>query len=294
MEYHFRNFIVFPFYRVNDSKMNLFDNISLFDHHPAKQYLRDWIELYDTEYMLTTVINLINRVELERKHSIIYPKREDVFKAFTLSYKKVKVVIIGQDPYHTKDTATGLAFASNTGITPSLEVIFEAIDDSLPDMTPVEGREDLVYLHEQGVLLLNTSLTVNARQKGKSHSKIGWRDFIKDVIVRLCKYDPNIVWLLWGDEAKTLSHFINGNILSGAHPAFFARKGIPWTTTCFERCNDILHANKEQPIYWKIDWKHTGIKTLSLDQIVSDDTWIKKIKKHDDYGKHDPDDDLPF
>ena len=150
-------------------------------------------------------INLINKVKEEYKFYEIYPEGKNIFNAFELCpFNNVKVVILGQDPYHGKNQANGLSFSVNKNINlpPSLKNIFKELKYNYPDIKFKDG--DLSDWAKQGVLLLNSVLTVRDKSPG-SHSKLGWEKFTDSVINLISQKKDNIVFILWGAFAKSKS-----------------------------------------------------------------------------------------
>lgn len=184
-------------------------------------------------------------VQLRREGHQILPK-SDIFRALALTpLDKVRVVILGQDPYHTPDIANGLAFSVNQGIPlpPSLQNIFEELEKDIGCRYPDHG--DLSSWAFQGVLLLNTSLTVEAGKPG-SHKDIGWAPLIEDIIRHL----PGRVWILWGNHARSFKSMIPEplGIIESAHPSpLSAHKGF-FGSEPFSRANKYL----KEPINWEI------------------------------------------
>lgn len=185
----------------------------------------------------------------------IYPKRSDIFNAFKYTpLKEVKVVIFGQDPYHEPGQAMGLAFSvpDNIKTPPSLINIYKEIENEFNEIIVNKGG-DLTYLTKQGVLLLNTILTVREHQP-MSHNIEEYRLFNKDIIDVLNKLDQPIVFLLWGAPAKKLSSFLtnkNHLVLSATHPSpLGANQGGWFNSGIFVKTNEFLIKNGVKPINW--------------------------------------------
>lgn len=186
---------------------------------------------------------------------VIYPPGEKIFAAFdACSFNKTSVVIIGQDPYHGKDQANGLAFSVNKGlrIPPSLQNIFKELNDDLSLTLPTHG--DLSAWAAQGVLLLNATLTVEAGKPG-SHQGIGWEQFTNAVIERLSKKRQGLIFLLWGRFAGEKASLIDRSkhhILTAAHPSpFSAHRGFLGCKH-FSEANKLLAKAGKQEINWTI------------------------------------------
>ena len=186
------------------------------------------------------------------KNKNIAPRPQDIFKAFELcSYQKTKVIIFGQDPYFQAGLANGLAFSVNKNypIPASLKNIYKEIKNDTGILLNRDGS--LESWASQGVLLLNSCLTVEVSNPG-SHVGIGWEDFIKEIIFLLNKKN-NLVFLLWGNNAKKYGKYINPNshlILTAAHPSpLSAYKGF-FGCKHFSKCNEYLKANGILEINW--------------------------------------------
>lgn len=195
--------------------------------------------------------------ELHReKHSgeVIYPPGKDIFKAFELCpLDKVKVVILGQDPYHGYGQAMGLSFSVPEGVPapPSLKNIFKEIESDLG--ITMSGSPDLRPWAEQGVLLLNSVLTVRASQPA-SHSRIGWQTFTDAVIKLISDRLDGVVFLLWGNYARSKAALIDKtrhHVLEAAHPSPLA-KGAFFGCRHFSRTNGILISEGKTPIDWRL------------------------------------------
>jgi uracil-DNA glycosylase len=186
----------------------------------------------------------------------IFPKGAHIFNAFNLTpYDNLKVVIIGQDPYHGEGQAHGLSFSVLNGkkLPPSLKNIFKEIESDIGVTMPANFG-NLTKWASQGVLMLNSILTVRANEPS-SHSKYGWTQFTDAVIKKISEEHNHIVFMLWGNFAKAKSSLINPYkhyILSAAHPSpFSADKGF-FGCKHFSKTNSILIKNKLDPIDWKI------------------------------------------
>lgn len=187
-----------------------------------------------------------------------FPKEEFVYRALELTpIDKVKVLILGQDPYHGENQANGLAFSVNkdTKLPPSLKNIYKELNSDLGIKTPTHG--DLTTWAKQGVLLLNSILTVE-KDKPASHRKLGWEEYTDRIIKQISKERENIVFILWGKYAESKIDLIDTNrhlIISSPHPSpFSARKGF-FGSKPFSKTNNYL---KEKGIK-EIDW---SIKTI--------------------------------
>ena len=212
-----------------------------------------WQAILEKNYHEPYYKNLIDKVLLAYASGKIYPDKNDIFKAFELcSFHQTKVVILGQDPYHGVDQAHGLSFSVKKGkmIPPSLLNIFKEIKRDLGNEIPQEGS--LVRWAEQGVLMLNAILTVEASQPG-SHKHLGWERFTDQVISHLSNKKQNLVFLLWGTFASRKKGLIDDEkhlILTSAHhsPLSFYR-GFQGNEH-FSKANCFLIKNGQQPIPW--------------------------------------------
>lgn len=191
----------------------------------------------------------------ERAEGIIhYPPGSQIFNAFNKTpLNDVKVVILGQDPYHGPGQAHGLSFSVPRGIKtpPSLVNIFKAIHADLDIPIPTHG--DLSTWATQGVLLLNTMLTVRAHE-ASSHKDIGWQEFTDFVIEKLSRHHNHIVFMLWGRFAQQKEGLIQGDhlVLKSVHPSpLSAHRGF-LTNKHFSRCNDYLRNTSQRPIDWAL------------------------------------------
>lgn len=191
----------------------------------------------------------------EYKHHIIFPDRQKIFSAFnTTPFHNVKVVILGQDPYHDENQANGLCFSVNKGekIPPSLRNIYKELEADLGLKMPDHG--ELFPWAEQGVLLLNASLSVRAHQAA-SHKKLGWEKFTDAVIKNLSHQKEHLVFMLWGSHAQKKEVFIDSKkhlVLKAVHPSpLSAYRGF-FGCKHFSKANQFLSENHLSPINWHI------------------------------------------
>ena len=199
-------------------------------------------------------VGLTNSVRSEYAQFTCYPPGRLIFNAFNLCpFDRVKVVIIGQDPYHEPGQAHGLSFSVQDGVMfpPSLQNIFKEIHDDLGTDIPASGN--LTRWAEQGVLLLNATLTVRAHQ-ANSHSRLGWQTFTDAAIRALAVNREHIVYMLWGGYARGKAYMIDRSrnlVLESVHPSpLSANRGGWFGQHQFSRCNDYLRANGMEPIVW--------------------------------------------
>ena len=182
----------------------------------------------------------------------IYPPKAQVFSAFATDLNNVKVVIIGQDPYHGPNQAHGLAFSVNpqVAIPPSLVNIFKEIHDDVGSDIPNNG--DLRRWSKQGVLLLNNTLTVEAHQ-ARSHRDKGWEEFTDAMIKMLSDTRENLVFMLWGKDAKAKKNLIDTSkhlVLEAAHPSPFSANYGFFGCKHFSKANFYLENHGKEPINW--------------------------------------------
>ena len=210
-----------------------------------------WEEHLRGEIKKTYFTELVKELNSEYKKAC-YPSEKLIFNAFNLCpFDKVKVVILGQDPYYRKEQAMGLSFSVPEGIKlpPSLRKIYKEIEEDLCYSMP-ESSGNLTRWAEQGVLLLNTTLTVRAGA-ANSHKNLGWQEFTDAVIKALSEHHEHIVFMLWGNNAKKKKNLIDTNrhcIIESYHPAAMPR--YKFTKHQFTCCNAYL---KQQGLE-EIDW----------------------------------------
>lgn len=216
---------------------------------------KSWESHLQKEFKKSYFIALTDFLESEKSTHTIFPKEQDVFKAFELTpFDDVKVVIIGQDPYHGLNQAHGLSFSVNKGVKvpPSLQNIFKELHTD--NNSPIPTHGNLIKWVQQGVLLLNATLTVREGLPG-SHQKKGWETFTDAVIKLISDEKTHVVFLLWGNYAKTKSPLIDASkhlILEAAHPSPLAR-GAFFGSKHFSKTNAYLIANHIKPIDWNLN-----------------------------------------
>lgn len=216
---------------------------------------QSWKDALEDEFGKPYFISLVRFLHAEKAAGkTIYPPGKDIFKAFELTpVDKVKAVILGQDPYHGPGQAMGLSFSVPAGVPapPSLKNIFKEIHDDLG--IEMSGYPDLGKWARQGVLLLNAVLTVQASSPA-SHSSIGWTEFTDAVIKYLSDSRSGIVFLLWGNFARSKKSLIDTSrhyVLEAAHPSPLAR-GAFFGCRHFSRTNEILVREGKEPIDWQL------------------------------------------
>ncbi len=217
------------------------------------QIEESWKQVLTPEFDKDYFIRLTEFVRREYQTTTVYPPGKLIFNAFNLCpYNKVKVVIIGQDPYHGPGQAHGLCFSVNDGIPfpPSLQNIFKEIHDDLG--TPIPTTGNLTRWAEQGVLLLNATLTVRAHQAG-SHQRQGWEEFTDAAIRALAENREHLVFILWGAYAQKKGAFIDRNkhlVLTSVHPSPLSAYHGFIGNKHFSRANEYLIQHGEEPIKW--------------------------------------------
>ena len=215
----------------------------------------EWKAFLKEEISSNNFQAIISALAIERKIHTISPANDMIFNAFNFTTpNNIKVVILGQDPYHGKGQANGLSFSVTNGVKtpPSLRNIFKELQSDLNHSISSNGN--LESWANQGVLLLNATLTVREKKAG-SHQKLGWEPFTDSVIKKISDKKEGIIFLLWGAFAQKKSVLIDTNkhhILTASHPSpFSAYKGFLGCKH-FSKTNKILLNNNQQPINWKL------------------------------------------
>ncbi len=213
-----------------------------------------WKKVLQEEFSKEYFITLARFITSEYLTKTIYPKPKDLFRAFELCpFNKVKVVIIGQDPYHGPNQANGLSFAvhENIPLPPSLKNIFKEIESDL-HITSIQNG-DLSRWAEQGVLLLNATLTVQADNPG-SHQNKGWEIFTDTAVQKLSDEKENLVFILWGNYAKKKGLVIDRTkhlVIESQHPSPFSAHNGFFGSKPFSQTNAYLKKQGLQEIAWK-------------------------------------------
>jgi len=212
-----------------------------------------WQTVLQDEFLKPYFEELVSFVKSEYASGPVYPEGKNIFRAFErCPFDQVKVVILGQDPYHGPGQANGLCFSVNEGVRnpPSLQNIFKEIAADLSIEMPVSGNLD--RWADQGVLLLNATLTVRARQAG-SHQKKGWETFTDAVVKKLSDEKEQLVFLLWGRYAQNKGEVIDQNkhhVLTAAHPSPFSAHSGFFGSRHFSQTNAYLEQTGRQPVDW--------------------------------------------
>jgi uracil-DNA glycosylase len=223
----------------------------------ALNFEPSWLNVLNEEFEKDYMVKLRQflKEEQEAGHKT-YPKNTDIFNAFWKTpFDELKVVILGQDPYHGVNQAHGLSFSVQKGITtpPSLRNIYKELTTDIPNFkTPPHG--DLTEWAEQGVLLLNATLTVRDSSPA-SHQKKGWEEFTDEVIKTISDKKEGIIFILWGSYAQAKSELIDKNkhfIIKSPHPSPFSADRGFFGSKPFSKTNEILIKEGKKPINWQI------------------------------------------
>lgn len=215
----------------------------------------DWDEILHDEMQKSYFQELLEALKYEYKEETIYPPQELLFTALKLTpYNDTRVVILGQDPYHGEGQAHGLSFSVMPGvrIPPSLRNIYTELKEDMS--VPVPNHGSLIHWAEQGVLLLNTILTVREGKPG-SHKKLGWEKFTDTIMKKLNERTVPMVFILWGNHAQQKGSFIDSNrhkVIESMHPSpLSAYRGF-FGSRPFSQTNQYLASNGLESIDWKI------------------------------------------
>lgn len=218
--------------------------------------MNSWKEFIAAESTKEYYLKLKQVIDKAYATEVIYPPKEDIYNAFKhCPLDKVKVVILGQDPYHGVGQAHGLSFSVNKGIAlpPSLRNIYRELEQDVDFINPNHG--DLTYWAKQGVLLLNDVLTVKAASAG-SHQKLGWEQFTEHVISFLSEQKSDLVFMLWGNHALKKGKKIDRAkhlVLVSGHPSpMSANQGKWFGNKHFSQANTFLVSKGKQPIDWQL------------------------------------------
>jgi uracil-DNA glycosylase len=216
--------------------------------------LNNWKSLFEQESKKDYFIKLTQNIGFEYENHVIYPKKDKIFNAFKLTdYHNLKVIIIGQDPYYNEGQANGLAFSTDQSIIPkSLKNIFIELQNDIGIECP--GHGDLSHWAKQGILLLNSVLTVRKGIPG-SHRHLGWEQFTEQVVKELNHYPRSLVYLLWGNDAIKKTKIIDTDkhlVLTAPHPSpLSAYRGF-FGCKHFSQANSHLRNQGMQEIDWKL------------------------------------------
>lgn len=212
----------------------------------------DWDNILNEEIHKEYFMKILYELRDLYKTKTIYPPQKQIFNAFKLPYKDVKVVILGQDPYHGEGEAHGFAFSTlSSKLPPSLKNIYKELYDDL-GIEKDYNNGDLTSWVKQGVMLLNTGLTVE-KDKANSHKNLGWHNFTDVVIEKLNEKKDPIVFILWGNNAKDKRQYITNPIhlvIESAHPSPFSANYGFFGSKPFSKTNEFLKKNDIKEINW--------------------------------------------
>ena len=212
-----------------------------------------WKSQLADEFAKEYFLQLIRFVKSEYESHVVFPPGKQIFNAFdNCPFEKTKVIIIGQDPYHGPAQAHGLCFSVADGIQkpPSLLNIFKELKLDIGKEIPINGN--LINWAQQGVLMLNATLTVRANEAG-SHQNKGWEIFTDAVIKKLSDHKENLVFILWGAYAQKKANYINRKkhfVVESAHPSPLSASRGFFGQNHFSKTNAFLEKNGKQPIVW--------------------------------------------
>ena len=212
-----------------------------------------WKDFLEQEFRQDYFLELSKFLHIEYENKKIFPRKDQVFRAFSTDFNKIKVVILGQDPYHTPGVADGLAFSVKNGreyLPPSLVNIYKEIDADVGKHLNPDG--DLSSWQEQGVLLLNNVLTVEAHKAG-SHRGKGWEIFSKNCVEYLNRNRENLVFILWGRDARSKKILIDQEhhlVLESAHPSPLSAHNGFFGSRPFSKTNEYLKSKGLKEIKW--------------------------------------------
>ena len=216
-----------------------------------------WEEIFNNYPKIDELNNMIKEIDEQRLTKTIYPPKEQVFRVFDLPLKDIKVVILGQDPYHNPDQACGLSFSVNDGVPlpKSLINIYKELLDDLCIKPAKTGNLESWF--KQGVFLLNAVLTVE-KNSPASHSKIGWENFTDYIIENISEKNENVVFVLWGAYARSKNKLIDPSkhkIIESAHPSpLSAYRGF-FGSKVFSQINSYLAENDRETINFELKMK---------------------------------------
>ena len=216
-----------------------------------------WKEIFNNYPKIDELNNMIKEIDEQRLTKTIYPPKEQVFRVFDLPLKDIKVVILGQDPYHNPDQACGLSFSVNDGVPlpKSLINIYKELHDDLGIKPAKTGNLESWF--NQGVFLLNAVLTVE-KNSPASHSKMGWENFTDYIIENISEKNENVVFVLWGAYARSKNKLIDPSkhkIIESAHPSpLSAYRGF-FGSKVFSQINSYLAENDRETINFELKMK---------------------------------------
>ena len=216
-----------------------------------------WEEIFNNYPKIDELNNMIKKIDEQRLTKTIYPPKEQVFRVFDLALEDIKVVILGQDPYHNPGQACGLSFSVNDGVPlpKSLINIYKELHDDLGIKPAKTGNLESWF--KQGVFLLNAVLTVE-KNSPASHSKMGWENFTDYIIENISEKNENVVFVLWGTYARSKNKLIDSSkhkIIESAHPSpLSAYRGF-FGSKVFSQINNYLAENDRETINFELKMK---------------------------------------
>ena len=216
-----------------------------------------WEEIFNNYTKIDELNNMIKKIDEQRLTKPIYPPKEQVFRVFDLALEDIKVVILGQDPYHNPDQACGLSFSVNDGVPlpKSLINIYKELHDDLGIKPAKTGNLESWF--KQGVFLLNAVLTVE-KNSPASHSKMGWENFTDYIIENISEKNENVIFVLWGTYARSKNKLIDSSkhkIIESAHPSpLSAYRGF-FGSKVFSQINSYLAENDRETINFELKMK---------------------------------------
>ena len=216
-----------------------------------------WEEIFNNYPKIDELNNMIKKIDEQRLTKTIYPAKEQVFRVFDLALEDIKVVILGQDPYHNPDQACGLSFSVNDGVPlpKSLINIYKELHDDLGIKPAKTGNLESWF--NQGIFLLNAVLTVE-KNSPASHSKMGWENFTDYIIENISEKNENVVFVLWGTYARSKNKLIDSakhKIIESAHPSpLSAYRGF-FGSKVFSQINSYLAENDRETINFELKMK---------------------------------------
>lgn len=219
-------------------------------------FKNDWDDILSDVVNTKEFYNTMVRAKKEYQNKIVFPPKEHIFEALKLTpYSNVKVVIVGQDPYHGVGEAHGLSFSVKQGVRvpPSLQNIYKELEADMGIIEP-RDRGDLTKWAKQGVLLLNSVLTVE-KDKAGSHRDIGWEFFTDNIIKKINEKESPVVYILWGAFARSKKYLITNPkhlIIESTHPSPFSAHNGFFGSKPFSKTNNFLKENNIKPIDWQL------------------------------------------
>ena len=217
--------------------------------------LNKWYNILEEEYKKDYFKNIVKFINKEYKEKICFPPKSQILRALNLTdYDDVKVVILGQDPYHGINEANGLAFAVSNGVKlpPSLQNIYKELYNDL--QIPISNTGNLECWAKEGVLLLNSVLTVE-KDKAASHKDIGWQNFTDAIIKKVAEKNTPVVFILWGNFARSKKELIKNPIhyiIESTHPSPFSANHGFFGSKPFSRTNKFLKEKGIKEVDWKV------------------------------------------